>query len=91
MHPVGDNAEEEDSLQTENGYLTVNATMTGRTNHQGDEEDDWQGATDIPDEGSAHTENGYLDEGSDYIDGQNEESNPDSDKEESNCKTQVIF
>ena len=62
--------------------------MTGRISHQGDEEDDWQGATDIPDEGSVHTENGYR---SDYNDGQNEESNPDSDEEEGNCKTQVIF
>ena len=87
MCPVDDTAEEEGGLQTENGHLTINATMTSgmrKFSHQGDEEDKRQGVTDILEERSAQTENGYLDEDNDHNDEQNEESDQDSDEEEVN-------
>ena len=82
MHPVDDTAEEEDGFQTENPHLTINAAMTNgirEFSYQGDEEDEWQGATDIPDEQSAQT-----DEGNDHGVEQNEENDQDSDEEEVN-------
>ena len=80
MHPVDDTAEEEDGLQTENPHLTMDAAMTSGIREfslQGDEKDEWQGATDIPDEQSTQT-----DEGNNHSDKQNEDNDHDSDEEE---------